>query len=199
MKINYAFNPQPAKMERNWAFWKNMFTYDQLMELRTLGEQLEVTKATTFGAVEGAALERTRSSYVSWISYSDKSHWLYTTISDCFREINATYFGFDLSGFSDNLQYTIYDSSRGPEHYDWHIDSGGKGTFCRKLSMTLQLSDPQEYEGGELWLHGVTKDVMAKEQGYAVFFPSYTLHRVTPVTSGIRRSLVAWASGPEWR
>jgi PKHD-type hydroxylase len=90
--------------------------------------------------------------------------------------------------------YTEHDQG----HYDWHIDSGLEtNTVPRKLSMALLLSDPSEFEGGELQIMraGVPESVEQK-RGRAWFFPSYLMHRVTPVTKGIRRSLVMWVGGP---
>jgi PKHD-type hydroxylase len=113
--------------------------------------------------------------------------------------LNRDFCGFDLWGF-ETAQYTVYQAEGQGDTYDWHIDTMGKGNAGqRKLSIVLQLSDQQEYEGGELWLHGHTKEVVQKAKGLLVAFPSYTLHRVTPVTAGIRRTLVTWILGPQFR
>ena len=70
----------------------------------------------------------------------------------------------------------------------------------RKLSVVVQLSDPEEYEGGELKLHtSYDPIIIKKERGMIVSFPSYTLHEVAPVTKGERYSLVAWVHGPAFR
>lgn len=88
----------------------------------------------------------------------------------------------------------------GGGHYDWHLDRGGLGIAPRKLSAVIQLSDPNEYEGGDLQLYvGSEPTNIKKQKGLVVVFPSFVLHRVTPVTGGTRRSLVAWLSGPKFR
>jgi PKHD-type hydroxylase len=72
----------------------------------------------------------------------------------------------------------------------------------RKLSMTIQLSEPNEYEGGEFEIDpefGVLDQAVIKQRGTVLVFPSFLRHRVAPVTSGIRRSLVCWAEGPKFR
>jgi PKHD-type hydroxylase len=70
----------------------------------------------------------------------------------------------------------------------------------RKLSFVLQLSDPKNYKGGELQIHlGETPNVMKKEQGTVVAFPSPTLHEVTPITKGKRYSLVGWITGKPFK
>ena len=70
----------------------------------------------------------------------------------------------------------------------------------RKISLSLQLSDASEYEGGELLVtHGSKPDVARKNRGSITFFPSYIMHEVTPVTKGTRKSIVGWVTGPRWK
>ena len=103
-----------------------------------------------------------------------------------------------MQDFDENIQFTEYDSAY-DGYYDWHIDTGGKELSSnRKLSMSVQLSDPSEYEGGELQVVKET-NVLKKNRGSAFIFPSYLLHRVTPVTKGTRYSLVCWISGHPFR
>jgi PKHD-type hydroxylase len=84
-------------------------------------------------------------------------------------------------------------------HYDWHVDIGPGMMGNRKLSITLQLSDPDSYEGGDLIIEdnvGGGDDFTApRDIGSVTVFPSFMKHRVTPVTKGVRHSVVAWASG----
>ena len=104
---------------------------------------------------------------------------------------------FDIWGYQDLLQYTKYYGDGG--HYDWHADLG-PGISNRKLSCVLQLSTPEEYEGGELQMNP-GGDIMSVPKGLGVlcFFPSFLLHRVTPLTSGTRKSLVTWLCGANLR
>jgi PKHD-type hydroxylase len=121
---------------------------------------------------------------------------------------NKENWNYDLCG-TDALQYGIY--SEGGK-YDWHIDEevkvpmGAEGKFhMRKLSMTIWLSDPDEYEGGEFDIetegpHISTRyDTLKLKKGSIVIFPSSKWHRVRPVTSGVRKSLVTWFRGPPFR
>lgn len=80
------------------------------------------------------------------------------------------------------------------DEYDWHLDIGPYAAALRKLSLSVQLTDPGEYEGGDLEIRGVSGGEL-RAPGTVIIFPSFLLHRVTPVTRGIRRSLVAWAIG----
>ena len=83
------------------------------------------------------------------------------------------------------------------DFYGWHIDNGVKGSEYpqRKLSITLQLSDASEYEGGDFQIHSSKLSTLPKEKGLVIAFPSYSLHQVTPVTKGSRKSLVVWLCG----
>ena len=109
----------------------------------------------------------------------------------------------------DPIQYTEYDEGG---KYDWHTDQAPPmqdhrdGVLkVRKISMTLFLNDPSEYEGGEFDVEFLGPDrseerydTFKMSKGEAVFFQSDQWHRVRPVTSGIRKSLVAWFIGPPY-
>ena len=113
--------------------------------------------------------------------------------------MNGLNWRFEISGFNEHLQYTRYDAAD-KDFYGWHTDGSVKGDGPpRKLSLTIQLSDPNDYEGGDFQLHGTKLSTVAKERGLTVCFPSYTLHQVTPVTKGVRKSLVVWLVGPPFK
>lgn len=133
-----------------------------------------------------------RVSHIAWIEPHPEMQWLYHKLGALFTKASLHY-GFELIGFIDALQYTVYGAD---QHFDWHMDIGNGSTSTRKLSMTVQLSDNGEFKGGELqFLNAPPRSAM----GSATFFPSFMAHRVSPVTSGTRRSLVAWACGPAFR
>ena len=136
-----------------------------------------------------------RVSHIAWITPAPETHWLFHKLGVLFDEAGKRY-GMELSGFVDALQYTVY----GPgQHFDWHMDLGPGTTSLRKLSMTLQLSDADDYRGGALEFLNAPGMPQSRPAGSAIFFPSYLGHRITPIESGIRRSLVAWACGPAFR
>lgn len=86
------------------------------------------------------------------------------------------------------------------DHYTWHSDLGGGDASDRKLSVTVQLSKPDSYRGGELeLLAGPSPTVTPKTLGATVIFPSYTVHRVAPITHGTRLALVTWVQGEPFR
>lgn len=135
-----------------------------------------------------------RESKVGWLAQSQETERLYKMVADFVRGVNQSYYGFRLNGFEEKIQYAEYPEGHG--HYDWHLDIGPKANF-RKLSLVIQLSDPESYEGGELQImKSKTIDVAPRKRGAIVVFPSFILHRVTPVTKGVRKSLAIWISGP---
>ena len=109
-------------------------------------------------------------------------------------------FGFDLDDFAESAQVARYGSDR-QGHFDWHSDIGaGPLAARRKLTVVVQLSDPAAYQGGVLEVRPDSHVAVADAaQGTAVIFPSFVLHRVTPVTAGTRWSLTLWAHGPAFR
>lgn len=86
-------------------------------------------------------------------------------------------------------------------HFTWHSDIGeGALAARRKLTMVVQLSDPGDYTGGALELQPDANIRAAdRAKGSAVLFPSFVLHRVTPVIDGARYSLSTWVHGPAFR
>jgi PKHD-type hydroxylase len=136
-----------------------------------------------------------RVSHIAWLEPHAGNEWLYHKVGSLFLQVNQHY-GFDLVGMFDALQFTQY----GPgQHFDWHMDVGRGATSLRKLSLTIQLSDPADYDDGNLGFVGLDSQPEARGLGAATVFPSYMGHCVTPVTRGVRRSLVAWASGAAFR
>ena len=114
---------------------------------------------------------------------------------------NREAFGVDVTD-SIECQYTKYNGENNA-FYDFHIDSFLHATpqaYDRKLSCIILLTDRSEFEGGELYIgNGTDIEKITLEQGSVIVFPSFLQHRVAPVTSGIRRSMVSWAYGPHWR
>ena len=147
--------------------------------------------------------QRYRKSTISWIPFA-KALPIYQVIRQWMEVTNNNYFGFDTVQLSEQGQYAEY--SKGG-FYNWHMDSNTEMEAMptvRKISMTLLLSDPKDFEGGELELFcGDTldseKNKFKLKRGYAVFFASFLLHRVMPVTKGNRKSLVMWFGGSPLR
>ena len=138
-----------------------------------------------------------RKSEIGWLSPEGEHRWLFDRIKDCINAVNSDWFRYNLIGF-EGIQFTKY-SGKGADFYSSHTDlkSTQIGTI-RKLSFSIQLSDPQTYDGGNVLLYeSLTESAtLKKDVGSITFFPSYTVHEVLPVTKGVRYSLVGWAHGP---
>jgi len=194
--MEYIINPYISQDLTTLTWWDNAFSKEELDWLQFKAKQSDIISAT--GGLEPSINLDLRRSKTSWISYSLNEDWLFEKLSNIIANLNANYYQYDITGFGEKLQLANYDSSdKGT--YGWHVDVGG-GSVSRKLSLSLQLSDPSEYEGGELEIRdGPTPSQILKKRGYICVFPSFIQHRVTPVTQGSRQSLVVWASGPPFR
>ncbi|MBK6969526.1 MAG: 2OG-Fe(II) oxygenase [Candidatus Microthrix sp.] len=186
------------------------FSADECDRIVSLCEP-EPAEPATLEGVEHVGT--TRSSSVSWLPADEDTWWIYDRLGELAVDANE-HWGFELVGFEEELQYTRYD---GPgDHYAWHRDGLDGAVSTRKLSIVVQLTPPEHYEGGALEFpdlgdqhdpfFGVTdgphRSAAAEEfsqLGTAVMFPAFEYHRVTPLNSGRRRSLVAWVAGPPFR
>ena len=184
-------NPNLIKYYR----FTNVFSVDECTSLRAANFALAP------GLTDDGKNSEVRKSQIYWIPKTCTWEPLYQKIMSLVGQCNREFFSFEITSLQENLQYTEYDASYQGK-YDWHFDVGeGPLNGGRKLSVSIQLSDPSEYEGGELQfsLDGDKVVVAEKEQGTVIIFPSYLRHRVTPVTKGTRRSLVTWITGPPFR
>jgi len=179
---------------------QNEFTDDELKNLCTYVEtNLTATDATVGTDDNSKVVESIRKSKCYWIENNSNTLWLYDRLGWIVRKLNSNFYNFDLYGFVEHFQYTIYEQTF-DGHYTWHIDSGKGHGLPRKLSLVLQLSSLDEYEGGDLEIMNSSEpQQVRKEKGLITLFPSYTLHRVTPVTKGTRKSLVVWIAGPAFK
>ena len=147
--------------------------------------------------VKNAATDETkRQSTISWIEFKKMQH-VYDDLRYLVQKINRNNFGFNNIKITEPAQVSEY--SKG-QFYDWHTDSSidmDTEPPVRKLSMTLLLNDPSEFEGGNLEI--AEKKMSHMKQGHAAIFASFLQHRVTPVTKGVRKSLVVWFSGEPFK
>lgn len=195
--MQYIMTPYSEPVEP-WAWWEGAFSEQELDWLQQQAIKAD-QKAQVGGNPQGEDLAKIRRSSVSWIDNTQDTEWVFKKLAHVASSLNSQFYRFDLTGFGESLQLTNYDQS---EHgmYGWHQDYGGKRSVSRKLSLVVQLTDPSQYEGGNLQIMTSQQPQnVRKQRGLVVAFPSYTLHQVTPVTSGSRQSLVAWLSGPAFK
>ena len=191
MTVNVSWQFQPDKIE-NWASIDNLFTPEECAQIIAIGNT-RLEKATVAG---GKDKKDIRESQIAWLGSND-IEFAFRRVTDGVLNLNSQFFNFDLFGMAEGFQFTRYDAPTG--HYGVHIDKALNGTV-RKLSLTIQLSSPEDYEGGELALYTDKEaQVMLKELGKMIVFPSYVLHEVRPITKGTRYSLVAWITGKPFK
>jgi len=191
--MTWAFDLGLDTVER-YAFYKEAFTSFECQKIIEEGKKQNLTTAAI--GSDNYNLEY-RDSKISIFTDTTELYWLYEKVSYITSDLNKQFFNFDLFGFSEPFQFTEYNAPSGK--YDAHMDSFYKGNI-RKLSICVQLTDPSEYEGGELeLLFDTFPTSLDKTQGCLYAFPSYTVHRVNTVTKGTRHSLVAWATGKPFR
>ena len=177
----------------NWVYTNNLFTPEECAQIIAIGNA-KLEEATISG--ENVIKKSIRESQIAWL-YAKDIEFAFRRVTDGVLNLNSQFFNFDLFGMAEGFQFTKYDAPTG--HYGLHIDKCLNGTV-RKLSLTIQLSSPEDYEGGELALQiGKEADLMPKELGKMLVFPSYVLHEVRPVTKGTRYSLVAWITGKPFK
>jgi len=173
-----------------WVYWENGFTKEELDVLQ------EHAKQAVNNAVvgEGEYREDVRRTRVVWGSNNSDSQWFFSKMAHIAASLNSKYYKFSITGFGEMAQFGNYTSSD-QGTYNWHQDFSAETS--RKLSLILQLSNPNEYEGGNLEIMGA--QAPKKERGLVIAFPAWTQHRVTPVIKGSRQTVVLWASGEPFR
>ena len=190
--MQHLLTPYSRKIEP-FAWWEDAFTEQELDWL-----QQKAKEANEAGRAGDTVNDSVRRSEINWLYNTEETRWIFEKLSRVVSSLNADYFGFELTGFGEALQLTNYHEAK-QGTYKWHQDFGGGGP-SRKLSIVLQLSNPNDYEGGELQLLTTGQpNTIQKKRGLIVAFPAWTLHQVTPVIKGTRQTLVAWISGPAFK
>ena len=182
-----------ASQEYYW--FKNGFSKEHLNRLSKDIESIPFVDATTYTEPNPTI----RKSKVKWIPQNETFEWLYDLIKELAVEANSIW-KFDIHTIIENIQYTEYYAADNG-HYTWHQDIGPGNASKRKISVTIQLSDATEYEGGDLqiWRGGNSIQTAPRGAGVSVLFPSYMMHRVSPMKRGIRKSLVLWIGGSHYK
>lgn len=175
------------------AFWINTELPSGMVDFvvdNLVATESRLQKSTTVSAEDDK-----RSSKQVWIT---ENHWICGFIMH-YANLANRHFQYNIDCIHQNaLQYTVYNPG---DHYTWHVDDiATPRPSVRKLSFSLQLSDPSEYEGGELqFYHANGSHIATKAKGSITFFDSRVMHRVRKVKSGCRRALVGWIGGPSWK
>jgi PKHD-type hydroxylase len=179
--------------------WGTLISEEQLEEIGNMVKTLELSQST-IGENNDIPDALVRLNMTGW--FNKKEHKRMFELGEAISSLaNRDLYGMDISGGIPEVQYSTYTEGH---HYDWHmdIDWWGQRMQDRKISIIIVLSNPDEYEGGELQFDDAIGGAVLEEKpakGTVITFPSYLRHKVTPVTKGIRASIVIWVEGPRFR
>jgi PKHD-type hydroxylase len=170
------------------------FSEAECDSLIALGEQVGLAPATVWSPAGDAVLATTRSAETSYHPRGPQTAWIYDRLDRHFAEAAAN-FGLEVGPIGEPLQILRY--GEGGHFQVWHSDAGYDSGAGRLVSVSVELSPPGDHDGGNL---EIVPDTIGRvrdlPRGGARFFPSRALHRVTPVTRGVRHALVIWTGGP---
>ena len=175
-----------------------IFTPEQCDIISKLGRLMPPQNAQVGMNKPGGGTDtKKRVTTISWIPFKEMGH-MYQDLNSFIQKANENHFGFGDIQVTENAQFTEYPEGG---FYDWHMDCDVNMEHeppVRKISMTLVLSPDGDFEGGGLEL-ARPGQILRPKQGHAVFFASFVMHRVVPVTRGLRKSLVMWFGGEPFK
>ncbi len=181
-----------------YAFQEQYFSAAECEAIQTLGSQYHTVPAY-LGADAGVDT-KVRQNLVAFLRRDDTAtHWIFQRLSQAVRDFNQQFWQYQLD-FIETLQYTLYQQPG--DFYTNHMDmSFNNSQEVRKLSFSVQLSDPSSYQGSNLEFLRLGHEyyLPVRTQGTVVMFPSFMVHQVTPLVSGTRASLVGWVIGPPFQ
>lgn len=194
-------NPwQRSQITSPYVTWDGSFSDEELNQIISYCDSAGTEYGVIFGSSTKEETETHRISNVKFHERNENTAWIFDKLNFVIQAANEQFYNFHLNGYS-NFQYTTYDADG---RYDWHTDMSfgqkyGEDAEPRKLSLTLLLND--EFEGGQFQINNGKEESpidVPMHKGRVVLFPSFMIHRVTPVTKGIRKSIVVWTLGPKF-
>ncbi len=188
-------------MKYTWQVWNQALAPEDCDYIISKGMQRPPTAGSVGNLVsDGQLLPEVRVSTLRWLDIDGEDRDIADQLMWFFRRSNLNVFGFDITEPLE-VQFTEYVGAEGGK-YDWHQDVMWQNdtAYDRKLSIVVQLSHPEDYAGGDFEFFGYPRRGPTFESGAPFWcFLSFFYHRVLPVTSGVRRSLVSWVVGPKFR
>jgi PKHD-type hydroxylase len=197
----FRFLPSIKRKDLNpdfadYVWFKSFFSEEEVDTIRSIWNEEQAKDAAVNNAGKEESRDDLRKSQIMFLK-PGSTDWIYNRLSEACIQVNTNRYKFEILGFQTELQLASYSNAG---FFDWHMDFGAGDISNRKLSITVQLSDSSEYEGGDLQFMINQNIVNApREKGTAIIFPSFALHRVTPVTKGTRKSIVGWIAGPPYK
>lgn len=194
-----TFPLERTKVTFPWAWFDDVISSEEAEKIIAHCSNGETKPGVTLGPTTDRRVCK-----LAFHAWTPETAWFFERLMDRLSDMNNRWFGFDLNGF-ENFQYTEYRAEEAGK-YDWHMDMCMGNAHLpaemiepRKLSMTLLLND--DFKGGEFQINQGCEDeaqTVELKRGRMVGFPSWMIHRVLPVTEGVRRSIVVWVTGPKF-
>jgi PKHD-type hydroxylase len=181
-----------------WAYQHQLFTRSEIDQIHDIAAEYQLGLGAVGNGDDMNTDTKVRDSKIAFLRSSDEANkWIFERITGAIITINRQFWNFELSRI-ETLQYSEYGVG---QFYKPHIDMmyQGPSRAIRKLSFTVQLTDPSEYEGGDVVIKSGHNAPIHKDVGTINFFPSYILHEVEPITKGTRHALVGWITGPAFK
>lgn len=193
-----TYNPRD-RHNTNWqvANKDEIFSVKEIKKIQSIAKKIPEQKGGTgFNGQESSQ----RKSDIRWLQANNKEfRWIFDKVASEIMALNNSCWNYDLYGF-EVIQYTTYKSG---DFYNWHMDAhlgpSRNAEPPRKLSATILLND--DFDGGQFQFFNGDDNHISLEMkpGTIIVFPSFMFHRVAPVTSGVRNSLVTWVLGPKFK
>lgn len=194
-----------ANITYSHIYFDDVFNEEEIARIVEYCEKQEFLTATV--GSDKSLNETIRKSNVNFHNPNEENNWIFERLNWAIEKMNDDFYNFDLNGY-DFFQYSQYKSSQLGK-YDLHIDMfmgdelPTSTTGTRKLSLTFLLSEPGvDFEGGDFQIVLAQENqaqTIEMKKGRIIAFPSFVLHRVTPVTKGERKSIVVWVEGPKFK
>ena len=181
-------------MRQNWQLWKGVLSDDECDNIIEICQnECIMQDGTVFSSNDYQPDKSIRDSKIGWTNNT----YIKSLIEYYSKEANRNAFNVD-ANYVPPVQYGEYYKEN---FYSWHHDINweSQAAYDRKISVVIQLSNPDEYEGGDFQFKHIQTPQNFRTRGSVRAFLSYNTHQVTTVTQGTRRSLVAWVEGPRWR
>lgn len=203
----YNFPDERARITFPFVWWDGLFTDEELDKIVEYCDSQGTHRGLTVKDKEQSPEEDVRKSNVKFHAQNENTQIVFDKMNWVITEMNNRFYNFDLNGW-ETFQYGTYDGNESGK-YDWHMDMimgnkrGDEMYLTRKLSIVMLLSEPGvDFEGGEFEMNGGSEsrpDIPELKKGRIIGFPSWMVHRVKPVTSGVRKSIVIWVLGPKFK
>jgi PKHD-type hydroxylase len=202
----YNYPNERSTITYPYCYMDDVFKEEELDNMCHYFSQHEVEPATVI-SVDKPLNERVRRSRVKFFNRNDDTFPIFDRLNGVIEEMNDRFYNFILNGY-ESFQYTEYHHTENGA-YNFHMDTtfgerqGEYDYLTRKLSVVMCLNRPDiDFEGGQFHMNtGSENDPLPVEmkKGRIIMFPSFLIHRVAPVTKGVRKSLVVWVLGPKFR